>query len=454
MTVLKEPIVVRPASQHRHSSNLAGSLPKSRPHSHSLSVGTIHQAHRSTRRKSMSSTAAGNVAAMAAAVKGMSGAPLEPPPHNLSARRPSKPSSQFRGPSIATSPSMASSVPSNGAVFGPGSYGAAAKADIAITDGPALATMPESEKGNSKSRIRRASEGSRLSKGGEGKRTSSSELRCEKCGKGYKHSSCLTKHLWEHTPEWQYTSKLLISKHQQVQLLEAASVLVAMNQDPEPARDSDHSSVSPPASGSSDLRDELSSADTTPPPQIDDHHIVGSYSRSHFGGRSSKRYSANSSSAYSRSYQSAIFSDNGHNGHFRQWSNVSDRPTTSGTSVAGSYDDENDQADLAAAVGLLSCSYGTPKSGPVALPPDIPPVPPLPAKFLGFNNPHTLSGSTTVTAQQSSIRGSYTYNNHDSKDVDMDDESLADEEEFRHSNSRSRGRADDDDDGVFGRMEE
>ena len=30
---------------------------------------------------------------------------------------------------------------------------------------------------------------------------------------------------WEHTPEWQYTSKLLISKHQQVQLLEAASVL-------------------------------------------------------------------------------------------------------------------------------------------------------------------------------------------------------------------------------------
>lgn len=259
---------------------------------------------------------------------------------------------------------------------------------------------------------------------------------------------------WEHTPEWQYTSKLLISKHQQVQLLEAASVLVAMNQDPEPARDSDHSSVSPPASGSSDLRDESSSADTTPPPQMDD-HPVGSYSRSHFGHRSTKRYSANSSSAYSRSYQSAIFSDNGHAGHYRQWSNVSDRPTTSGTSVAGSYEDENDQADLAAAVGLLSCSYGTPKSGPVTLHPDIPPVPPLPAKFLGFNNPDTLSGSTTVTAQQSSIRGSYSYNHHhESKDVDMDDESFADEEEFRHSNSRSRGRVDDDDDGVFGRMEE
>lgn len=45
----------------------------------------------------------------------------------------------------------------------------------------------------SKSRARRASEGSHLSRN-EGKK-SNGELRCEKCGKGYKHSSCLTKHL-------------------------------------------------------------------------------------------------------------------------------------------------------------------------------------------------------------------------------------------------------------------
>ena len=44
----------------------------------------------------------------------------------------------------------------------------------------------------SKARARRASEGSYLTKG-EGKR-SSGELRCDKCGKGYKHSSCLAKH--------------------------------------------------------------------------------------------------------------------------------------------------------------------------------------------------------------------------------------------------------------------
>lgn len=59
------------------------------------------------------------------------------------------------------------------------------------------------------------------------------ELKCQACGKGYKHVSSLAKHLWEHTPEWNVTSKLLISKHQQVQLLEAASILVSMNEEDE-----------------------------------------------------------------------------------------------------------------------------------------------------------------------------------------------------------------------------
>lgn len=58
-----------------------------------------------------------------------------------------------------------------------------------------------------KARARRASEGSYLSRN-EGKK-SNGELRCEKCGKGYKHSSCLTKHLLVslakhlfYTPRW------------------------------------------------------------------------------------------------------------------------------------------------------------------------------------------------------------------------------------------------------------
>lgn len=179
---------------------MAGSLPKSRPHSHSLSVGSINPAHRVTRRKSMSTTAGNNVAAMSAAAKGISVAPLlEEEPlsqsqpqsqslaHHNPARRHSKPATQFRGPSLVHSQSMAasSSMPHNGSA--PFSSYSAAKSE-AMADGPALASLPESEQGSSKSRMRRASEG-------QSKRTSGSELRCEKCGKGYKHSSCLTKHL-------------------------------------------------------------------------------------------------------------------------------------------------------------------------------------------------------------------------------------------------------------------
>ena len=56
------------------------------------------------------------------------------------------------------------------------------------------------------------------------------ELKCEACGKGYKHITSLAKHLWEHTAEWQSTKRLLISKHQQAQLLEAASILCSFNE--------------------------------------------------------------------------------------------------------------------------------------------------------------------------------------------------------------------------------
>jgi hypothetical protein len=42
-------------------------------------------------------------------------------------------------------------------------------------------------------RGRRASDGQPLIK--EGKKSNRVEVRCEQCGKGYKHSSCLTKHL-------------------------------------------------------------------------------------------------------------------------------------------------------------------------------------------------------------------------------------------------------------------
>ncbi|KAF9220378.1 hypothetical protein BS17DRAFT_349673 [Gyrodon lividus] len=48
---------------------------------------------------------------------------------------------------------------------------------------------------------------------------------CESCSKVYRHPSCLVKHRWEHTPQWREASKFVLSKHQQVQLLEAAAIL-------------------------------------------------------------------------------------------------------------------------------------------------------------------------------------------------------------------------------------
>ncbi|KAI8902312.1 hypothetical protein BC833DRAFT_573808 [Globomyces pollinis-pini] len=56
---------------------------------------------------------------------------------------------------------------------------------------------------------------------------------CEICGKTYKSTNCLLKHRWEHTQGWKHTSKLSLSKHQQVAILEAASVLVGFSKDEE-----------------------------------------------------------------------------------------------------------------------------------------------------------------------------------------------------------------------------
>lgn len=54
-------------------------------------------------------------------------------------------------------------------------------------------------------------------------------FKCESCSKVYRHPSCLIKHRWEHSPHWREASKLMLSKHQQVQLLEAAAILSHMS---------------------------------------------------------------------------------------------------------------------------------------------------------------------------------------------------------------------------------
>jgi hypothetical protein len=249
---------------------------------------------------------------------------------------------------------------------------------------------------------------------------------------------------------------LLISKHQQVQLLEAASVLLTMNQEgttpPDSAKDfqSDQDSASPAASGSSEPHDHVSSADTTPPPQAD---AFNTYSTGSYTGRH-KRHS--SGHGFSRSYQSApsagnpLYSGsapkNSGFGHYRQPSHEL-RPLSSG--INPNHEDDG----LAAAVELLSCSFGsaTSRTIPVTLPDDAPPVPHIPAQYLSQNPP-----SATNLTPNNQPRQNESFTLHPVQrdaDVKMEEseESVADDDEY---DQRSRGRSDEDDDGVFGRMEE
>lgn len=174
---------------------------------------------------------------------------------------------------------------------------------------------------------------------------------------------------WEHTPEWSLTSKLLISKHAQVQMLEAASVLVAMTGESQ-ADLSDTSSQSPLASGSSEpIEDDENSSRTSTPSQEDEYQ--GAEPKSYRNPRRQDSYSSVFSRSYGSTAASSLPTDNGF--HHR-WGSGS-RPGTS-----QSYAEE--QADInAAAEGLVGVSIGTPQFRASHFSSDVPPVPPLPAKF-------------------------------------------------------------------------
>ncbi|KAL1980498.1 hypothetical protein VTN96DRAFT_4022 [Rasamsonia emersonii] len=450
MASFKESSVSRPFAQ----TGAPVRQTNSRQQTHSISLGAVNANHRVSRRKSVTSSAAANAAAAVAASLKEHGEPAGIPVaashrRGANARKGLESSSMGTASGSGFSSYLSRSV--NESTAGRKHSPSSIDENTAV-DGGGPVGRPVS----TKNRNRRASEGSHLVRG-EGKRFST-ELRCEQCGKGYKHSSCLTKHMWEHDPAWAFTSKLLISKHQQVQLLEAASVLVNMNQEAinaaSEARDteSDNSSASPAAS--SELRDGASSTETTPPPMDDE-----------MADSDDKRYSVNSSSAFSRSFQSVPSSSYTGSAplhspafsHFRQ-SSVDTRPSTAGTGTVGALDDQ-EEADLAAAVRL--CNFGTPRSKPVATSSDVPPVPPLPAQYVGQNGASVsgsmgLAGSASTIFNSLSLDPSLSYKVSDERDVKMGDADR--ESRHRRNNDVDFGsrqtHVDDDDDGVFGRMEE
>lgn len=257
-----------------------------------------------------------------------------------------------------------------------------------------------------------------------------------------------------------------------MQLLEAASVLVTMTQeDPAaepPEADSEASSASPDAS--SELRDGLSSAETTPPPMDedgeDDYEMSPEptdkrYSVGNSTGHFSHSYRSHPSSSFTSSapWASPAFS------HFRH-SSIDTRPSTAEAKL---HDD--DEADLAAAIGL--CNFGTPRTGPVTLSPSIPPVPPLPTRYLdqtgtcgnqsqslgqeGIKETGTdFTSSTPNMFFSLSYNPSLSYKVSDERDVKMGDTDRTTRQN-RNADVDFGNRpvaADDDDDGVFGRMEE
>ncbi|GLA59383.1 hypothetical protein AtubIFM56815_007613 [Aspergillus tubingensis] len=464
MASFKELSLSRPLPQHN-----------SRHHSHSISLGAVNSNFRVTRRKSVTTAAAANAAAAAVAAS-MKEAPgdgsgLTMPSHRRGSRKGLE-SSSVGAPSgfgsyLSRSMNSPSQEPPVARKTSP------SQANDGSSTGPtnADANNPNPKPVSTKNRNRRASEGSHLVKG-EGKRAMA-DLRCDRCGKGYKHGSCLSKHMWEHDPAWAITSKLLISKHQQVQLLEAASVLVTMTQDgPEEngEAESDLSSASPDAS--SELRDGLSSAETTPPP-MDEDDDDDDEDMSMEPATMDKRYSAGNLSAhFSHSYQSGPSSSFTSSApwaspafsHFRH-SSIDTRPSTAEAKLH-----EDDEADLAAAIGL--CNFGTPRMGPQQMSPSVPPVPPLPTRYLDQassvdNQGRSLDqsrtdatdaafSSTTPNFLSLSFNPSLSYKVSDEREVRTGN---ADRAKRQHRNADvdfgSRPtQADDDDDGVFGRMEE
>lgn len=241
-----------------------------------------------------------------------------------------------------------------------------------------------------------------------------------------------------------------------MQLLEAASVLVAMNgthpesvtTPPDSTKDttSETDATSPAASGYSELVERQSSADTTPPPQSEG---LG------FNGLSYRSKATNGSDAFARSFQAGQFNNNSllagsmPNATSGQWG-ADRRASSPGRNATG-----KDDRDLAAAVELLSCSFNSNNGsqGTVTLPSDAPPVPPLPTQYL--EQARSMSNAGFINSFPSRQPESFTRGEfrRGSQDVKMEDsaESAADEDDLEH---RSHQRSDEDDDGVFGRMEE
>lgn len=151
-------------------------LNPSQRHAHSVSLGASNSNNRVTRRKSVTTTAAQAAAAVAASMEGGESTSLPMGAHRRS----------LAGRKGQESGSV-------GNVSGFSSY-LSRSINSPSQDQPVRKESPGSDHSDSKlkNRNRRASEGAQLKI--DGKRAAAA-IKCDRCGKGYKHGSCLSKHM-------------------------------------------------------------------------------------------------------------------------------------------------------------------------------------------------------------------------------------------------------------------
>lgn len=202
------------------SNGLASRLPHSRNGSHSIIGSALNASHRVSRRKSMTSPGATNVAAMAAIIQEAEVLPNGALAINARRNTLSKPGANAvssslggfaRGGAMAAAMATAGTNGLIGSLPLPSPPASLPTRKFVTSDGSAidddLNDMSDGEIDPASlndasslafdiDRVRRASDGQVLK---EGRRSSRMELRCQECGKGYKHSSCLTKHLYVFT---------------------------------------------------------------------------------------------------------------------------------------------------------------------------------------------------------------------------------------------------------------
>ena len=175
----------RPSLSGPSSSAIPARQSHARNNSSSLLSTSLNANHRVTRRKSVTTPGPNLAALTAAVVNGDQSAAI---PIASGGRRNTMSRAVLAKTSLVGSlPSPPASLPSHNTIPEI-KYDSL---DSAIDDGTELSGEEGATKFQ-KARVRRASDGQPLK---DSKKSNRAEVRCDKCGKSYKHSSCLTKHL-------------------------------------------------------------------------------------------------------------------------------------------------------------------------------------------------------------------------------------------------------------------